>query len=156
MAAKTMKRCILVPVDFSAHSEAALIFAAHLAERLGGNLVVLHVVHDPGENPGYYLKRKKKQLHKIEDLAREMMAEFLHKMRDEQPQHKAIAKAESMLVVGLPVSRILEIVNKLRPELVVMGSQGRTGLAHLALGSKAEQVTRLCPVPVTIVKASAS
>jgi nucleotide-binding universal stress UspA family protein len=34
-----------------------------------------------------------------------------------------------------------------------MGSQGRTGLAHVLLGSKAEQVVRLAPIPVTIVKA---
>jgi len=36
--------------------------------------------------------------------------------------------------------------------MVVMGSQGRTGLKHMMLGSKAEQVIKLCPVPVTIVK----
>jgi nucleotide-binding universal stress UspA family protein len=36
--------------------------------------------------------------------------------------------------------------------MVVMGSQGRTGLKHLFLGSKAEQVVHLCPTPVTIVK----
>jgi universal stress protein A len=37
--------------------------------------------------------------------------------------------------------------------MIVMGSQGRTGLAHLLLGSKAERVVRLSPIPVTIVKA---
>ena len=36
--------------------------------------------------------------------------------------------------------------------MVVMGSRGRTGLSRLMLGSKAEQVVRLCPAPVTIVK----
>ena len=36
--------------------------------------------------------------------------------------------------------------------MVVMGSAGRTGLSRFLLGSKAEQVLRLCPVPVTIVK----
>jgi len=36
--------------------------------------------------------------------------------------------------------------------MIVMGSQGRTGIAHMMLGSKAEQVVRLSPVPVTIVK----
>ena len=34
-----------------------------------------------------------------------------------------------------------------------MGSQGRTGLSHLLIGSKSEPVVKLCPVPVTIVKA---
>jgi len=38
--------------------------------------------------------------------------------------------------------------------MIVMGSQGRTGLAHALLGSKAEQVVRLSPIPVTIVKSN--
>ena len=50
--------------------------------------------------------------------------------------------------------RILEVIDKSGTSLVVMGSQGRTGLDHLMLGSKAEQVVRLSPVPVMIVKAS--
>ena len=56
-----------------------------------------------------------------------------------------------MLVTGLPVSRILEVVDRMQPHMVVMGSAGRTGLAHVLMGSKAEQVVRLCPVPVTLV-----
>jgi nucleotide-binding universal stress UspA family protein len=37
--------------------------------------------------------------------------------------------------------------------MIVMGSKGRTGLSHILLGSKAEQIVRLSPIPVTIVKA---
>jgi nucleotide-binding universal stress UspA family protein len=36
--------------------------------------------------------------------------------------------------------------------MIIMGSQGRTGLSHLMLGSKAEQVVRLAKIPVMIVK----
>ncbi|MGB5535376.1 MAG: universal stress protein, partial [Thiogranum sp.] len=57
------------------------------------------------------------------------------------------------LVVGLPVNRILEVAKKSDASMIVMGSQGRTGLAHALLGSKAEQVVHLSPIPVTIVKA---
>jgi len=39
--------------------------------------------------------------------------------------------------------------------MIVMGSQGRTGLAHALLGSKAEQIVHLSPIPVTIIKADA-
>ncbi|MEN8130443.1 MAG: universal stress protein, partial [Pseudomonadota bacterium] len=61
-------------------------------------------------------------------------------------------KAETKLVLGLPVTRILEVVEKLQPKCVVMGSQGRSGLSQLFVGSTAEKVVHLCPVPVTIVK----
>ena len=57
-----------------------------------------------------------------------------------------------MLVVGLPVSRIMETAKKIDARMIVMGSQGRTGLDHLLLGSKTEQVVRLSPIDVTVVK----
>ena len=41
---------------------------------------------------------------------------------------------------------------KTEAQMIVMGSQGRTGLSHLLLGSKAEKVAQLAPIPVTIVK----
>jgi nucleotide-binding universal stress UspA family protein len=151
MTQKSKQRSILVPVDFSPHSEAAMVFAAKLADWLDTSLLVLHVVHDPAETPGYY-KRKKKQLQRIEDAAGEMMAEFIEQVAAKNPELKQLAKAKSLLVAGLPVTRILEIVDKHQPQMVVMGSLGRTGLAHITLGSKAEQAMRLCPVPVTIVK----
>ena len=56
-------------------------------------------------------------------------------------------------MVGLPVNRILEVAKKSDARMIVMGSQGRTGLKHALLGSKAEQVVHLSPIPVTIVKA---
>jgi len=151
---------ILVPVDFSPHARVALAFAGSLSKRLRAPLVILHVVHDPGEAPGYYdkiRKSKRKGVSRIEDKAREAMETFLGSMVVEHADLKAtLEKAETRLVTGLPVSRILEVIEKLNPSMVVMGSQGRTGLAHLYLGSKAEQVTRLSPVPVTIVKTANS
>ncbi|MDH3694421.1 MAG: universal stress protein, partial [Gammaproteobacteria bacterium] len=63
-----------------------------------------------------------------------------------------LKKAERLLVAGLPVTRILEVAKRLEPKMLVMGSAGRTGLSHFLLGSKAEQLLRLCPYPVTIVK----
>ncbi len=144
---------ILAPVDFSTHSEPAVVFASNLAEHLNATLLILHVVHDPGEAPGYYAKKKGKLLKKMEDMAAEMMVEFLAKLRKKHGDLKPLKKAQTMLVVGLPVTKILQITEKKQPFMVVMGSQGRTGLAHLTLGSKAEQVAHLCPLPVTIVKA---
>ena len=60
MSDKPDKQPILVPVDFSPHAEAALVHAANLAECLQRPLVVLHVVHDPGEMPGYYARSSRR------------------------------------------------------------------------------------------------
>jgi len=152
-AKKIDRQPILVPVDFSSHSKAALLKACELAECTGDPLLVLHVVHDPAEMPGYYGQvTKKKKLLRIQDLARESFDEFMKTTAAENPDAKILKKAEDMLVLGLPVSRIIEVATKRNASMVVMGSQGRTGLKHVLLGSKAEQVVRLCPVPVLIVK----
>lgn len=152
MSHSTPTSTILVPVDFSAHSEEALLFAADLATRLDAPLLILHVIHDPGESPGYYPQKDPEHPHRIADVAAGMMAEFINRIAREHPKLEKIPHAKTMLITGLPVTRILEVAEQNNPQMVIMGSQGRTGLAHLLLGSKAEQVVRLCPSPVTIVK----
>lgn len=153
MKEKGKSKPILVPVDFSSHSETALVSAAELAEKLDSDLVILHVVHDLNEAPGYYsVKGRDKQLRRMEDVAAEMLEEFVHKMKKKHAGLSAIEQATTMLVVGLPVNRIMESAKKVRARMIVMGSQGRTGLARAMLGSKAEQVVRLASIPVMIVK----
>lgn len=153
MAPKAKGQPILVPVDFSVYSEAALLCAADLADMIDEPLIVLHVVHDPGEAPGYYaVKGRKKQLHRLEDVASEMLQEFMEAVIKKHPDNMALKTAQTELVTGLPVNRILEVAEKNHARMIVMGSQGRTGLSHVLLGSKAEQVVHLSPIPVTIVK----
>jgi nucleotide-binding universal stress UspA family protein len=88
----------------------------------------------------------------MEEAAAEMMDEFVERLRRESGEIAELGHLDTLLVVGLPVTRILEVAKKSRAQLIVMGSQGRTGLSHLLLGSKAEKVVQLSPVPVTIVK----
>jgi nucleotide-binding universal stress UspA family protein len=148
---RDIDRPILVAIDFSNYSAEALLWAARAARSFGAPLVALHVVHDPGSAPGYYSKAKKhrKHLTRIGEVADEMMAAFLGEMREE---HADLPEVEERLVVGLPVNRILQVAEKIDAQLIVMGSRGRTGLTHALLGSKAEKVVQLSPIPVTIVK----
>jgi len=142
-----------VPVDFSEHSKAALIQACKFAQLMPTALTVLHVVHDPGEMPGYYAKlNKKKRAIRMQDIAAEAFEEFMTDLSEAHPELTVLHDAERLMVIGLPVTRILEVVDYLDPMMVVMGSQGRTGLKNLVIGSKAAQIVQLCPVPVTIVK----
>ncbi len=153
MAKRSGGRTILAVVDFSPVSDDVMTYASELAERLDKHLVILHVVHDPGEAPGYYhVKGHDKVLRRIEDVAREMFDKFLARTRKRLPDNRRLRRSKTLLPTGLPVTRILEIVTRLQPWMVVMGSRGRTGMAHVLLGSKAEQVVRLSPVPVMVVK----
>ncbi|MCB1828734.1 MAG: universal stress protein [Chromatiaceae bacterium] len=153
MVDKVKNKPLLVPVDFSPHSEAALLKACELSDCMKLPILVLHVVHDPSDTQGYYKRiTKKKQLLRIEDIAQEMLDEYMDAIVERYPKIKKLKDVERMLVVGLPVTRILEVAEKRDVSMVIMGSQGRTGLKHIMLGSKAEQIVRLCPQPVTIVK----
>jgi nucleotide-binding universal stress UspA family protein len=162
-------RPILVPVDFSRHSVAALDWAADLARRIGARIHVLHVVHDPEDQPGYYHQPEEDSNWSVEATAGKMLEEFLLRCRTEVPALALLAgglmdngtasdDTEHLtreLIIGVPVRRILEVAQRVDARLIVMGSHGRTGLSRLLLGSKAQSVVQLAPMPVTIVKAPA-
>ena len=156
MVNKKDKDTLLVAVDFTSYSKEALIFAGRLAERLNAQLLVLHVIHDPAEAPGFYAQKgkKKKFLRSMEEAAEEMMEEFLKEMRQAYPAQMPIREAVPLLVVGTPVTRVVEIAEKNQAYMIIIGSHGRTGLSHLLVGSKAERVVQLSPIPVTVVKGS--
>jgi nucleotide-binding universal stress UspA family protein len=88
----------------------------------------------------------------MEDAAEEMMEEFLEKMRTTYPEQEPIKKAKALLVVGTPVTRIVEVAEKKQVDMIIIGSHGRTGVAHLLVGSKVQRVVQLSPIPVTVVK----
>ena len=143
---------ILVAVDFSPDSEAAVVWACRYAALVGADLLVLHVIHDPDEAPGYYRRSESDALQPMEDVAREMLEEFLENVREKHSEVAAMGALKTQLVRGIPASRILESAEAADAALIVMGSRGLTGLPHLLLGSKAERVVQMSRIPVTIVK----
>ena len=145
---------ILVPVDFSPDSEAALLWACNYAAHVGADVVVLHVVHDPIEAPGSYRRSEADVMRPMEDVASEMMGQFIEKIGEAHTDLKLDAVA-TQLVLGIPENRILEVAEKEGASMIVMGSRGRTGLPHLLLGSKAEHVAQRAAIPETIVKPGA-
>ena len=154
MAKKKDKDTLLVAVDFSLFSEKALLFASELAGKLKAKLLVLHVVHDPAEAPGFYAQKdkKKKFLQPMEEAAEEMMEVFINRMREAYPDHKPINNATTLLLTGTPENRIIEMAKKKKAGMIIIGSHGCTGLGCFLLGSKAERIVRLSPITVTVVK----
>ena len=143
---------ILVAADFSANSKTAVIWSIDLAIALSAPIVLIHIVHDRAEGPGYYRHDKKNAMRPMEDIAEKMMLDFVENLGEKGLQYKSFKNIETRIITGLPVTRILETAKNIDARMIVMGSQGLTGLAHLLIGSKAEQVVRLAKIPVTIVK----
>jgi len=141
---------ILVPVDFSDASHAALDFAVFLARHLDAQIDALHVCQPahPGWAFAYPL-----------DLGRDPLPAVARAEAAEQMKH-LLAPADGSgvdvhgrLELGDPEQVILEAATDDGYDLVVMGTHGRTGMSHLLLGSLAEKLVRRSPCPVVTVRA---
>ncbi len=145
---------ILIPVDFSKYSAAALKLGLELAPKVARRLIVLHVGVDPTDMPGFKQsgKAEQKVTRKVEDTSQDRFEAFL----DEHDVKKALkdtpVKLEKILVQGRPLQAILDCIKKEKPSLVIMGSRGHTRSPHVLIGSKAERVMQLSPAPVMVVK----
>ena len=146
---------ILVPVDFSAASREALLFAAQLASCSSLPVVVLHIVHDDVYRPSLYPRRNaQEQILPIAEIAEKMLQGFMADMRDQHPCNTLLANAGMMVISGLPATRIPEIARRIGAGLIIMGGSGRSSLSKLIAGSVSDSVIRHSPVPVTVVHAN--
>lgn len=147
-------RPTVVAVDFSGDSRAALAWACAFSDCAGGDLVVLHVVHDPAGQPGYYRENRDKALQTQEQAAAVMLDDFLASVKRDYPELTRLETAEKILLSGLPPGRIVEASERLNAKLIVIGSRGMTGLPHLMQGSVSERVVVLAGRPVVVVKSA--
>ena len=150
---------ILVPVDFSDCSDAALEYALFLAAELGASIDLLHAWHPPHDSSPFLGQlaiadprdgRHKTLAEFVEEQARDALARVVGHL-----QGRGVEVRESLLVGGTPKRAIVEAATRGEYHLVIMGTHGRTGLAHVLMGSVAEWVLRHSAVPVLTVRATA-
>lgn len=142
---------ILVPVDYSACSRAALGVAFDLAQRFNAVLDVVHVWDRPSYVSNVVMTTHepisgKSLIRLIEENAQRDLDEFLK--ASELPAGTAV---HGRLLSGDPASALLHEIRNKKADLIVVGTHGRTGLSHLLLGSVAEKLVRLASVPVLTV-----
>lgn len=141
---------ILVPIDGSATSERGLREAIELATRLKSQLVLLHVV-DP-----YPVLMEMASVQSFEDTRQRLLTfgeETLQKAR--QRASESGVASESVVretSAQRAADAIVDEAAKRQCQLIVMGTHGRRGLSRVVLGSDAELVLRLAPVPVLLVR----
>jgi nucleotide-binding universal stress UspA family protein len=143
---------VLVAIDFSEDSKAALLWACNFAECSSAPLILLHVVHDLASNPGFYHPEKSDHLESMQDVAESMMAEFLARLKIEHPELCSIDEADLRFVPGLPPTRIVEVAGLLNSRLIVIGGRGLTSPPDKRLGSVVQRVVDLSMIPVVVIK----
>ena len=142
-------RKILVPHDFSTHSEHALDWALGLADKWQATVVLLHAVHilPPVVDipSAMYVDVEQDQLAAAQRNLEEIRT---------KKTHGSQTLIDIDVQRGVPFQVICDEAEKQHTDLIVMGSHGRTGLAHVFIGSVAERVMRHSPCPVLVTKLS--
>ncbi len=143
----TLKR-ILLPTDFSDYSSEATRYACELVDRFKAELHLFHVLETHitptpafggGLALGTYIKESRAAAEK--HLAKLLSPEW------EKDQCVVRSTAD-----GAPFVEIIRYAKEQEIDLIVIGTHGRTGLAHMMLGSVAEKVVRKAPCPVLTVR----
>lgn len=140
-------KTILVPIDFSPYSENALKVAAKIARKCNSEIHLLHMLEIPSQmNDAVSSGVQIPEIMLFIKKAQEKIQETLEKeyLKDLKTLHHI--KFESAF------SGILSYAEEHHPDLIVMGSNGVSGMEEILLGSNTEKVVRLSKVPVLVIK----
>lgn len=141
---------ILVPTDFSDTSDAALRYARTLADTFGASLHLIHAFDDP-----YAAGALAPEVYGTipEELRESALRAAETNLRERLPEvDQERLRGSREIVMGAPAPAIVKYATGNDVDLIVMGTHGRGGVAHLLLGSVAEKVVRTAPCPVLTVR----
>lgn len=141
---------ILVPTDFSAHSEEALKAGLRLKSDFGAQITVLHVF-DVSEILGlgwtvYGKSLEAEVISRMESDARKALNEFVKKAGAKE------SEVITLVTKGRPFVEVVRLARNENMDLIVMGTHGRKGIEHLLMGSNAEKVVRKAHCSVLTIK----
>lgn len=145
---------ILVPIDLSELANEALTYAAELARKFGAKLTLLHVI----ERPDYYPYAEGGLLYPGFESIEEVAKSAKKKVKLISKQHHldgSILEA-TIVKIGVPFQTIVDTAKDQAVDLIVLSTHGRTGIAHVFMGSTAERVVRYASGPVLVVPSGKS
>ena len=147
-------KMILVPHDFSSSANHAAAIARDEAKAHGAQLTLLHVIDLPGAlKPDTVIVPDENGAPlNIKDYAVRMAEQHLADLAERLA--KDGVQAQTFIRIGKPEDEIVKFADENRVDLIAMGTHGRTGLAHLLVGSVAERVVRTAKCAVLTIRSS--
>ena len=149
-----MYQRILVPIDGSPTSNLGLVEAMKFAKLTGARLRLIHVVDELSFAMGSeaYVSYAGEIIAVLREAGEKVLAEAKTKVEAAGLGVDVVLREN---VTGRVCELIIEEVKLWPAELIVLGTHGRRGLERLFMGSDAEEVIRMAPVPVLLVRSSA-
>jgi nucleotide-binding universal stress UspA family protein len=140
---------MLVPTDFSPASDIAFNYAVDMAARQHASIHLLHVIDDASfataYPDGFYVE--------LPGLRAQLTDDATRRLQEMAKQCATVnVPATIEVAVGRPARVVSDTAKRQGTDLVVMGTHGRSGFAHLVLGSVAERVVRTAPCAVLTVR----
>lgn len=140
-------RRILFPTDFSERAEAAWEYAQTVASAFNAEIHLLHVLQEPVTMlPESALAVAPPAVNMPE------LMEAAEQGLERISQSTSNSVTNRSVVSGPPAEEIVRYARDAGVDLIVLGTHGRTGLAHVLLGSVAEKIVRKAPCPVLTVR----
>ncbi len=140
---------ILIPTDFGAASETALMYGRSLARTFGGRLHVLHVT----PNALMFTGPEAIGVDFVAEQARLDAAAMAQLSALIQDDDRRELQATPVVRSGTsPAHEIIFYADRANIDLIIIGTHGRGPMAHLLMGSVAERVVRAAPCPVLTVR----
>jgi nucleotide-binding universal stress UspA family protein len=140
---------ILVPTDFSKSSSNALVYGSAFAEKFGAELYLLHVVQDLTWFVPEAILVAPAAMPPLEQFVTASQTALERAIKE---LNRPGIKTHPVVREGTPFDTIIKYAREIDVDLIVMGTHGHTGLAHVLLGSVAEKVVRKAPCPVLTVR----
>jgi len=139
---------VLVPTDFSDFSKLAIQYGLSFCREYGAKMILLHVLEDP-----FYPATGASFGFDMSDFFTRMEAESRERLEEiVTPEMAKGIDIERVLVRGTPFLEIIREAKERRVDMIVVATHGRSGLAHVLMGSVTEKIVRKAPCPVLVVR----
>ncbi len=144
---------ILVPVDFSDHSQKAIKYGVELAKDRRASLTLLHVINQKIIDAVQELSIKGYKGDFVE-----VVRKMVHERREDlersipEPWRDGLPEVTYEIRKGRPAEEVIRYAKENAIDLIVVGTHGRSALANVLLGSVANTVVLQAPCPVLVVR----
>jgi len=147
---------IVVACDLSKYAQQVMNYAASVAYQLKSDLIVANIINQRDIEAIEYVAVKALMVDKTitkEKYIQQFQEDRFERLRIliEKTERPNLFR-KKIIMIGVPFQALIDVVQKEKANLVIIGSKGRSSIKDVLIGSTAERMIRFCPIPLLIVR----